>query len=103
MQGRDLLAENADNLPVLIEDSGLAFASDDRRTASRTLVHDGWRMTVFEGSELGELFDLDADPHELSNLWFDPGSADRRAAMMQQLALRMIALRDTSLLPTHQA
>lgn len=103
MQGRDLLAEDAEDLPVLIEDSGLAFASGDGRTASRTLVHDGWRMSVFEGSELGELFDLESDPNELSNLWFDPGSADRRATMMQQLALRMIALRDTSLLPTHQA
>ena len=78
MQGRDLLAEDAAELPVLIEDAGLAFASDDGRTASRTLVHDGWRMTVFEGSDLGELYDLAADPSELSNLWADPGFAARK-------------------------
>ena len=103
MQGRDLLAANADNLPVLIEDAGLAFASDDGRTASRTLVHDGWRMTVFEGSYLGELYNLGTDPSELSNLWADPAFATRRAEMMQQLVLRQIALRDTSLQSTHQA
>jgi len=103
MQGRDLLAPDAADLPVLIEDAGLAFASDDGRTASRTLVHDGWRMTVFEGSELGELYDLGADPSELSNRWADPVLATRKAELMQQVVQRQIALRDTSLQPTHQA
>ncbi|GAB5446326.1 sulfatase family protein [Gymnodinialimonas sp.] len=103
MQGRDLLDANTPELPVLIEDSGLAFASEDGQTATRTLVHEGWRMSVFEGSDLGELFDLEADPHELTNLWADPTAAASKAEMMHHLALRMIALRDTSLLSTHQA
>lgn len=103
MQGRDLLGENAPNLPVLIEDAGLGFASDDGNTASRTLVHENWRMSVFEGSELGELFNLAEDPHELRNLWADPVAASQKAHLMHQLALRMLALRDTSLSPTHQA
>lgn len=103
MQGRDLLAADAADLPVLIEDAGLAFASDDGRTASRTLVHAGWRLTVFEGSDLGELYDLGADPFELSNRWADPAFADQKATMMQQLVMRQMALLDTSLLPTHQA
>lgn len=103
MQGRDLMAEDAQNLPVLIEDSGLAFSSDDGLTASRTLVHEGWRMSVFEGSDLGELFDLREDPHELENLWSKSIATSRKAAMMHLLVDRQIALRDTSLLPTHQA
>jgi arylsulfatase A-like enzyme len=103
MQGRDLLAPDAEDLPVLIEDAGLAFASDDGLTASRTLVHDGWRMTVFEGSELGELYDLGADPSELSNLWADPASAARKADHHAATRPTQIALRDTSLQPTHQA
>ena len=103
MQGRDLLASEAENLPVLIEDAGLAFASDDGRTASRTLVHEGWRMSVFEGSDLGELYDLAEDPHELTNLWADPSAAAQKASLMHRLVERQIALRDTSLLSTHQA
>lgn len=103
MQGRDLMAKDAANLPVLIEDSGLAFASTDGRTASRTLVHKGWRMSVFEGSDLGELYDLKVDPHELSNLWSDPVAADQKARLMHHLVERQIALRDTSLLSSHQA
>ena len=103
MQGRDLLAPHAENLPVLIEDAGLAFASDDGRTASRTLVHEGWRMSVFEGSDLGELYDLADDPHELRNLWADPAAASEKARLMHHLVERQMALRDTSLMPTHQA
>ncbi|MCK0150131.1 sulfatase-like hydrolase/transferase [Marivita sp. S6314] len=103
MQGRDLLAEDAENLPVLIEDAGLSFADPDGKTASRTLVHEGWRMTVFEGSELGELYDLEKDPSELSNLWSDGSAAQRRVRMLYLLADRQMALQDASLVPTHQA
>jgi arylsulfatase A-like enzyme len=103
MQGRNLIAVEPENLPVLIEDSGLAFASEDGCTASRTLVHEGWRMSVFESSELGELYNLEADPHELTNLWSDPDASVQKSAMMHHLIDRQIALRDTSLLPTHQA
>ena len=103
MQGRDLLCDSAGNLPVLIEDAGLAFASDDGRTASRTLVHEGWRLSVFEGSELGELYNLAEDPHELANLWADPSAAPDKARLMHLMVERQIALCDTSLVPTHQA
>ncbi|MCY6379764.1 sulfatase family protein [Hoeflea prorocentri] len=103
MQGRDLLAADAEDLPVLIEDSGLAFASADGRTATRTLIHDGWRMSVFEGSDLGELYDLQVDPHEVRNLWSDPTAAEHKAAMLHLMIDRQIGLRDTSLIPTHQA
>jgi arylsulfatase A-like enzyme len=103
MQGRDLRAADADDLPVLIEDAGLAMTDPTGRTSSRTLVDGGWRMTVFEGTDLGELYDLGTDPHELANLWSDPGAAAQRAEMLHRLALRQMALSDSSLLPTHQA
>ncbi|MDG1431519.1 MAG: sulfatase-like hydrolase/transferase [Paracoccaceae bacterium] len=103
MQGHDLLTEGAKNLPVLIEDSGLAMTSTDGRTAYRTLVHDGWRMSVFEGSDLGELFDLSMDPDELENRWSDASAAGQKMMMMQLLVDMMITLRNTSLVSTHQA
>lgn len=103
MQGRDILAEDAANLPVLIEDAGLAFADKAGQTASRTLVHDNWRMTLFEGSLLGELYDYDQDAHELSNLWADPAASQRKAEMLHLIAERQLALQSATLIPTHQA
>jgi len=60
-------------------------------------------MTIFEGSELGELFNLEEDPHELSNLWFDSAASSKKLEMMHLLIDRQIALRSKSLAPTHQA
>jgi arylsulfatase A-like enzyme len=104
MQGRDVLAPDAADLPVLIEDPGMGvYADPEAMTAVRTLVFGGWRMSVFEGSPLGELYDLTADPHELVNLWAAPEAQGRRADMMQAMVQRQIALRDRSLSPTNQA
>ncbi len=79
------------------------MASGDGRTAFWSIVHDSWRMSVFEGSDLGELFNLGVDPDELDNLWTDPASTSQKMAMMQLLIDRKIALRSKSLVPTHQA
>ncbi len=104
MQGRDLLAEGAKDLPVLIEDPGIGIYFDpDADTSIRSLVHDGWRMSVFEGSDLGELYDLEADPQELTNLWAAPEGQARKLQMLQQMVQRQIGLRDKSLLATNQA
>ena len=81
----------------------LAFADPDGRTASRTLIDGNWRMTIFEGSDLGELYDLEADPHELSNLWADNAAATQKSRMLHRMAERQMALQDTSLVSTHQA
>ncbi len=103
MQGRDLLAEDAPNLPVLIEDAGLSFADKSGQTASRTLVHDNWRLTLFEATKLGELYDFASDPHEISNLWADPAATERKTEMLHLLAERQMALQAAELIPTHQA
>ena len=103
MQGRNIRAAAVDDIPVLIEDSGLCMASSDGLTASNTLVHKGSRLTVFEGSDFGELYDLKADPHELENLWTDGASQGQKATMFKKMIDRKINLRDTTLYSTHQA
>lgn len=106
MQGGDLFARGRANTPVLIEDPGMGVYRDpDARTSIRTLVHEGWRLSIFEGSELGELYDLRADPHEVNNLWAsrDDGAQRRKAEMLFQLAQTQLAQRDRSILATNQA
>jgi arylsulfatase A-like enzyme len=69
----------------------------------RTLVTQRWRMTIAEHDAYGELYDLAGDPHEMSNLFDDPGSRGVRAELMEQLAYRQMELADRSPLPMGRA
>ena len=40
----------------------------------RTFQDRRWRMTLWEGQNFGELYDLDNDPGEIVNLWKAPGT-----------------------------
>jgi len=48
----------------------------------RTLVNDRYKLTVYRDAPYGELFDLEADPGELRNLWDDPASAELRSRLL---------------------
>jgi arylsulfatase A-like enzyme len=48
----------------------------------RTLVTERYKITVYRGSDDGELFDLQQDPGEVRNLWADPGCRDVKSAML---------------------
>lgn len=53
----------------------------------RTLVTDRHKLTIYRGRpEWGELFDLEADPNELQNLYDSPDAAAVRSSMIEQLA-----------------
>lgn len=106
MQGTNLFAESRGNEPVLIEDPGMGVYRDpDARTSIRTLVYDGWRLSIFEGSELGELYDLAADPTELTNLWAsrEHAAQGKKTEMLFLMAQTQLALRDRTILATNQA
>ncbi|MBX2836430.1 MAG: sulfatase-like hydrolase/transferase, partial [Gammaproteobacteria bacterium] len=104
MQGRDVVAKDAQDLPVLIEDPGFGVYTDpDADTSVRSLVFENWRISVFEGSDLGELYELQSDPDELDNLWNDSNQQDKKYHLLQLLLQRQIALRDKSVLATNQA
>lgn len=67
-------------------------------------VHDGrWRLSVYDGSEFGELYDLEGDPEELQNLWDDPAAAEDKSRMLLALAKLEIAAMDRVPVPTGRA
>jgi arylsulfatase A-like enzyme len=68
---------------------------------ARTLITARERLTLYEGAEWGELYDLERDPDEMNNLWDDPPARERRAELTELLARRMMELADSSPLAIH--
>ncbi len=109
MQGRSLL-------PVLAgeESQGreAAFVQYDHQRTNpalggvprvHSIVDRRWRLSMFDGVEWGELYDLANDPGEFVNLWDDPGSREVKARLIEQLARIEIAHIDRVPLPTGRA
>lgn len=68
-----------------------------------TLVDHRWRLSVFDGVEWGELYDLKTDPGEFCNLWSDPEHASVKAGLIERLLRIEIAHIDRVPLPTGRA
>jgi arylsulfatase A-like enzyme len=50
-----------------------------------TMIRDRrYKLVNYHGHQLGELFDLERDPHEFDNCWDDPNYADIRFHLMKQ-------------------
>ncbi len=62
----------------------------------RTLLVEGYRLTVYKGQSWGELYDHGKDPHETHNRWDDAAYAGIRAKLMEELTQEMMANVDQS-------
>jgi arylsulfatase A-like enzyme len=49
-----------------------------------------WKYVHFPNLGIGELYDLEEDPHELNNLFYDPAYGDRVAEMRLRLLNRFM-------------
>ncbi|NOZ30310.1 MAG: sulfatase-like hydrolase/transferase, partial [Chloroflexi bacterium] len=50
-----------------------------------TMIFDGrYKLCIYHGHEIGELYDLQEDPHEFHNLWFDPGRSSLKLDLMKR-------------------
>lgn len=86
---------------ILIEEEGQrTMFGFSGRTKMRTLQTLQYRLSVFEGADWGELYDLQSDPTESHNLWEDAASAAIRGELLHRLAKAMIHYADPSPHPT---
>ncbi|WBB58510.1 sulfatase-like hydrolase/transferase [Streptomyces sp. WMMC500] len=78
-------------------DSGHPYADPCHATMLRTGVH---KLVVHHGAPVsgrardGELYDLAADPREMTNLWHDAGSRELRAGLEAYLMDVLVAVQD---------
>ena len=92
------------NDAMLIEaDDQRSYLGFDEPIRMRSLVTRNWRMSVYQGAEWGEIYDLENDPDEMRNLWDEPSHASIRAELMEILARKQIELVDRSPFPTARA
>lgn len=89
---------------VLVEENQQrAYLGFDTPVRVRTIVTQTHRMSVFQEGEWGELYDLQADPHEVHNLWDAEQAAPLRSALLDQLLRLLIDHAETSPRPTRLA
>jgi arylsulfatase A-like enzyme len=82
------------------EDMPIDVMRMGRPYALRTLLTADARLTIFGGTERGELFDLKNDPDEMNNLFDKPEGKVLRAKMMERLARTMLEYTDMGNAPT---
>src|SRR5690606_9037592 len=70
-----------------------------QRCKLRSLLTGSHRISVYQGTEWGELYDLQADPLEQNNLWDDPSSRDLKTRLLCQLVDTLMAHSESSPLP----
>ena len=79
MEGRSLMPYLSDEE---ITPRAHVFCEDNYQIMMRSKTH---KMVYYIGQEVGDLYDLEADPDELFNRWEDPEYAEIRIRMKDQL------------------
>ena len=100
-QGRDLFDTSYEPLSELLieEDDQKTMPGSDLPARIRTLVTDKWRISMFNGLLWGELYDLEADPDELNNLWDEDEFRGIRADLLERLLRQSVQLANNAPMP----
>jgi arylsulfatase A-like enzyme len=100
IQGKPLPATPDPSRERVITEWDSQFSSEDLHL--RSMFRDGWLVTTYEpgggydGSE-GELYDLEADPHQWENRWDDPAQRRFRDDLVGDLRDHIPAPREPKL------
>lgn len=82
---------------VLIEEEGQrVYMGFPGRIRMRTLVTQDHRLSVYDGVDWAELYDIAGDPLEMRNLWGTPAAHGVERDMLERLTREMIATSETS-------
>ena len=105
IQGRDLFDQECGPPPGMIieEDFQTGVLGFEPAPRVRTLVTEDWRLTIRDGVDWGEMFDLGNDPSEINNLYDDEATAAERSRLFETMVRCMIALQDQSPAATGRA
>jgi arylsulfatase A-like enzyme len=106
MQGVSLLnaisgGETGHDAMVIEEHQRRGYMGLKDNFRARSLITREHRLTLYEGVNWGELYDLNEDQAEIRNLWDDPRAANKRHQLTEHLARVLMQLSDTSPLATH--
>jgi len=103
IQGRDLFSSEAPEAILIEEDSQRAMTGFDRPQRVRTMITERYRLSLREGEDWNELYDLKSDPDEEFNLFEQPEVSTTRDALVMTMLRRTIELQDRSPLPAFRA
>jgi arylsulfatase A-like enzyme len=104
MQGLDAFDAAQTHPAMVVEDYAVSYVRDaNTRAHFVSCITADHRLSRYESSDWGELYDLGHDPQERVNRWDDPASSPVRAKMHERLAERLMAFHDRALSPTGRA
>ena len=91
-EGAPAEMDGVDALPMLRGDAEqvrshviVECTDDPAHLRLKTVVTERTKLTVYHGQEFGELYDLEADPGELRNLWDSDAYAGERQRLMGRI------------------
>ncbi len=109
MQGRSLLPEietghdHGRGAWIVEEESQWAMFGLEPPVRVKSLVTEDWRVSLYDGSDLAEMYNLKNDPFEMNNLWNDSDHVAVQAELMERMARELIYYTDLSPQPRRRA